>query len=474
MQLITIEKITQEAYALVDGNNDLAVKIVQAYKLPFQTTVKIFEEFNTLNLPANPAEMTANQRQVVKNNFEKQIVSCRTGLEKRRKELKEQSLKECRAIDGVAKKIEEGIMKLEAEIKAISRYEEQEARLKIEALFNERIADLKAKGLDKYTNIIPPKTLAAIGEHSEGMYKGLVAELEAEKVKQQTEEENKRLAAEAKALEMERQQKIYDARIANITEAAVISYHYKGRESLSNLSDADFDAYLETLQAQKKAADDAAAAKAKAEQEAKELKAKLEAIYDARIVKITEAAVISYHSKGRESLSNLSDADFDAYLETLQAQKKAADDAAAAKAKAEQEAKELKAKLEAIYDARIAKITEAAVISYHSKGRESLTNLSDADFDAYLASLQAQKKAADDAAAAKAKAEADAKAKLEAKLKAQEAEASRHKQDIANIPKYRELVSICVDISNSGGVLSENNLYKINAILRYLEEDAKV
>lgn len=129
--------------------------------------------------------------------------SKRTDIEKVRKDIKEQPLRECQAIDAVAKALKELIVPTEDYLREQEEFAEREEKARLEALISERKQALEQYGVDcQYLDLrgMPQPMFEMMVKSSKFDYE--------EKIRLENEAEQKRLAdLEAERIKLEEQRK---------------------------------------------------------------------------------------------------------------------------------------------------------------------------------------------------------------------------------------------------------------------------
>lgn len=129
--------------------------------------------------------------------------SKRTDIEKVRKDIKEQPLRECQAIDAVAKALKELIVPTEDYLREQEEFAEREEKARLEALISERKQALEQYGVDcQYLDLrgMPQPMFEMMVKSSKFDYE--------EKIRLENEAEQKRLAdLEAERIKLEDQRK---------------------------------------------------------------------------------------------------------------------------------------------------------------------------------------------------------------------------------------------------------------------------
>lgn len=124
----------------------------------------------------------------------------RVESEKTRKELKEQSLRECRAIDGIANVIKALIIPIEEHLEKQEKYAEIQEQLRIERRLSDRI-----ERLSKYVSDISPYNIRDMDDEVfENLLSGCKSSWEKAR-KEEEEAEAKRIADEKAKIERQKQ-----------------------------------------------------------------------------------------------------------------------------------------------------------------------------------------------------------------------------------------------------------------------------
>lgn len=187
------------------------------------------------------------------------LVKVRTGIESKRKELKEQSLRESNMVDAVAKVGKLALEETESYLEKQEKYAEIQEKIRIDALVTERSKKLTDIGLDP--------TLYRLGDMKpevfENLYNGEIQRQQAER-ERLAKEEADRVAAEAKRIEDERKLKEENERLK------------KEREEQQRIQEEERRAAeVKLKEQQEKAAKEKKELEAKAEKARKEQEAKL-------------------------------------------------------------------------------------------------------------------------------------------------------------------------------------------------------
>lgn len=240
------------------------------------------------------------------------LKNIRVEVEKKRKELKEGSLREGRAIEGMANLVKFVIVPVEEKLQKMEDIAKREAELKLRELVEDRTGKLQAFEVDcQHFNLedMSPEAFAALLASSEA---GYIAKKKAEK------EEIDRIEAERKqkekeAADKEKKRKAEEERMAE--ENAKLKAEKETAEAEAKEKEAAIQAEREKAEKEKKEAEAREQKlrdeiKAKAEAEAKE-KTRKEATAQAKIIADAKAEKEAQQAKlaapDKDKLSLLSD-----------------------------------------------------------------------------------------------------------------------------------------------------------------------
>jgi hypothetical protein len=187
-----------------------------------------FQDFievaNTWNAKAKEIVVTdSSQVDLMKVAKEGRLIlrSKRTDIEKVRKDIKEQPLRECQAIDAVAKALKELITPTEEYLKEQEEFGKREEEARLNALISERKQALEQYGVDcQYLDLggMPQPMFEMMVKSSKFDYEQKIIQREAEEKKRIAEVEAERIRLEEQRKENERLRKLAEEQDLQIRE----------------------------------------------------------------------------------------------------------------------------------------------------------------------------------------------------------------------------------------------------------------
>jgi hypothetical protein len=187
-----------------------------------------FQDFievaNTWNAKAKEIVVTdSSQVDLMKLAKEGRLIlrSKRTDIEKVRKDIKEQPLRECQAIDAVAKALKELITPTEEYLKEQEEFGKREEEARLNALISERKQALEQYGVDcQYLDLggMPQPMFEMMVKSSKFDYEQKIIQREAEENKRIAEVEAERIRLEEQRKENERLRKLAEEQDLQIRE----------------------------------------------------------------------------------------------------------------------------------------------------------------------------------------------------------------------------------------------------------------
>ena len=187
-----------------------------------------FQDFievaNTWNAKAKEIVVTdSSQVDLMKLAKEGRLIlrSKRTDIERVRKDIKEQPLRECQAIDAVAKALKELITPTEEYLKEQEEFGKREEEARLNALISERKQALEQYGVDcQYLDLggMPQAMFEMMVKSSKFDYEQKIIQREAEEKKRIAEVEAERIRLEEQRKENERLRKLAEEQDLQIRE----------------------------------------------------------------------------------------------------------------------------------------------------------------------------------------------------------------------------------------------------------------
>jgi hypothetical protein len=187
-----------------------------------------FQDFievaNTWNAKAKEIVVTdSSQVDLMKLAKEGRLIlrSKRTDIERVRKDIKEQPLRECQAIDAVAKALKELITPTEEYLKEQEEFGKREEEARLNALISERKQALEQYGVDcQYLDLggMPQAMFEMMVKSSKFDYEQKIIQREAEEKKRIAELEAERIRLEEQRKENERLRKVAEEQDLQIRE----------------------------------------------------------------------------------------------------------------------------------------------------------------------------------------------------------------------------------------------------------------